>query len=153
MTSDLFGGWPPSPADPIMGMKVRMDRARDLIDPCCENIGIIAQGKGPHAAQVCCENCWRHLAWLSKKTVAFLTETVRLFGVPTKPFSLCDATPRTNPMKKSDALPSKYIRATDIGSKEWPLTITQTRMEKVGQDDTKPVTRFKEVSSGLAQRN
>ena len=41
-------------------------------------------------------------------------------------------------MKKSDALPSKYIRATDIGDREWQLTIVQTRMEKVGQDDTKP---------------
>jgi hypothetical protein len=52
-------------------------------------------------------------------------------------------------MRKSDALPSKYIRATDIGDKKWPLTIVHTRMEKVGQDDSKPVTRFKEVSSGL----
>jgi hypothetical protein len=146
---DLFGGWPPSPAEPIMGMKVRMDRARDLIDPCCESIAIIGQAKGPHAAALYCEHCWRWQAWLSKDAVAFLTETVRLFGVPTEPFSLCDATPGANPMKKSDALPSKYIRATDIGDGEWPLTIVQTRMEKVGQDDTKPVMRFKEISSGL----
>jgi hypothetical protein len=147
--TDLFGQWPPSPADGIMGMKVRLDRAQDHVNPCCENIAIIAQGKGPHAAQLCCEHCWRHLGWLSKTAIDFLTQTVRLFGVPDEPFQLCDATPGVNPMRKADALPSKYIRATDIGSREWPLTIVQTRMEKVGQDDTKPVMRFKEVSSGL----
>src|SRR6266516_1189499 len=36
---------------------------------------------------------------------------VEKIGVPDEPFQLCDTTPGANPMKKSDALPSKYIRA------------------------------------------
>jgi hypothetical protein len=131
-----------------MGMRVKLDRARDHLDPCCENIAIVAQGRGPHAAQLCCENCWRHITWLSKSTVDFLCETVRLFGVPDEPFLLCDATPGINKMRKTDALPSKYIRAADLGGGELHLTIKQTRMEKI-QDDTKPVTRFEETTSGL----
>jgi hypothetical protein len=55
--TNLFGSWPPSPADGIMGMRVKLERATDLVNPCCEGIAIIAQGKGPHAAQLCCENC------------------------------------------------------------------------------------------------
>jgi hypothetical protein len=150
MTSDLFGQWPPSPAEGIIGMRVKLERASDLLNPCCENIAIIAQGKGPHAAQLCCENCWRHLGWLSKNTVDFLTETVRLFGVPDEPFQLCDATPGANPMRKADALPSKYVRATDLGDDERLVTIVSVKMEKVadGKPD-KPVARFREIPSGL----
>jgi hypothetical protein len=110
--TDLFGSWPPSPADGIMGMRVQFNRATDHVNPCCGGIAIIAHGKGPHAAQLCCENCWRHLGWLTKTAVDFLTETVRLFGVPDEPFILTDATPGINPMRKADALPSKYIRST-----------------------------------------
>jgi hypothetical protein len=125
--------------------RARQGSARSLL----QNIAIIAQGKGSHAAQLCCENCWRHLGWLSKSTVDFLTETVRLFGVPDEPFQLCDATPGADPMRKTDALPSKYIRAADLGDSELSLTIVQTRIEKVSETDSKPVMRFNETTSGL----
>src|SRR5262249_17292580 len=86
-------------------MRVRLARARDQLEPCCENIAIITQGKGPHAAALCCTDCWRHIAWLSKSTVDFLAEMVRLHGVPAEPFVLTDRTPDWGcRMKKSDAL-------------------------------------------------
>ena len=114
MTDDLFGQWPPSPADPIMGTKFKIARASDLINPCCEGIAIVGQGRGPHAAGLFCQHCWRWQAWLSKETVSFLTELTRQFGVIDEPILFTDRTPGVGAMRKSDAFLSKFIRATDL---------------------------------------
>lgn len=55
-------------------------------------------------------------------------------------------------IKMSQAFPSKYVKAADLGGKEIKLTIARVAMEEVGQGqnvETKPVVYFNGTDKGL----
>jgi hypothetical protein len=74
-----------TPASPLMGFKVRLDRPVDRERPCCRNICIIGPAKGPHAGELHCADCGQHRGWLSKATAQWIESVVRRFGAPTTP--------------------------------------------------------------------
>src|SRR5215831_5303189 len=74
-----------TPASPLMGLKVRLDRPVDRKHPCCCNICIIAAGKGPHAGELRCADCGQHRGWLSKSTAQWIEHVATRFGAPTTP--------------------------------------------------------------------
>jgi hypothetical protein len=79
---DLFPDTAPSPADPLIGRVICMDRPCR----CGTNIAVISAGRGPHAGALRCRNCDAHWQWLSRAdyetTRALLAECDRLFGTP-----------------------------------------------------------------------
>ena len=53
-------------------------------------------------------------------------------------------------MKLSEAFPSKYLSAPDIGDREIRLVIGRIEIEKIGRDnDEKPVVYFTKAKKGL----
>jgi hypothetical protein len=53
-------------------------------------------------------------------------------------------------MKKEDIFPSRYIKAADIGNREVKVTISETRMEELGEErEQKLVVYFKGNDKGL----
>lgn len=52
-------------------------------------------------------------------------------------------------IKISQAFPSKYVKAADLGGKEVKLTIARVEMEDVGQNDVKPVVYFQGTDKGM----
>lgn len=51
-------------------------------------------------------------------------------------------------MKVSEAYPSKYLKASDLGGREIRVTMANVEMEKLG-DDMKPIVYFKGKEKGL----
>jgi hypothetical protein len=74
-----------TPASPLIGLKVRLDRPVDRERPCCRNICIIGPAKGPHAGELHCADCGQHRGWLSKSTAQWIEHVVTRFGAPTTP--------------------------------------------------------------------
>jgi hypothetical protein len=52
-------------------------------------------------------------------------------------------------MRISQAFPSKYLKAEDIGNQRWTLTIRTVVMEDVGDNENKPIVYFSELEKGL----
>jgi hypothetical protein len=52
-------------------------------------------------------------------------------------------------MKVSDAFPSKYLSAADLGGNNIRVVMQNVELEKIG-DDTKPVLYFRGKTKGLA---
>jgi hypothetical protein len=146
---------------PIIGLRVRLDRRVDRELGCHDNLAAIFPGRGPHAAQLRCAECQRHRGWLGKLTADFLTETVRTFGVPLEPrdattTAIASATAPANgdpPMATRDELyPSKYLKAADLKGKPVGLIIdrvTQETLEANGKKDVKPVVHFRNTAKLL----
>ena len=63
--------------DPLIGLKIKLDRPIDRDRPCCRNICIIAAGKGPHAGELHCADCGQHRGWLSKPTAHWIETKTR----------------------------------------------------------------------------
>jgi hypothetical protein len=59
---------PPAPPT-IIGLRLRLDRACDRRQPCCDRHGIICESVGPHGPALRCARCRKHRGWL-KKTAA-----------------------------------------------------------------------------------
>jgi hypothetical protein len=74
-----------TPASPLMGFKVRLDRPVDREHPCCRNICIIGPAKGPHAGELHCADCGQHRGWLSRSTAQWIEHIATRFGAPTTP--------------------------------------------------------------------
>jgi hypothetical protein len=74
---DLFGD-----ADPLIGLCVKLDREIDRRQPCHENVVELHAGRGGHAYALFCERCGRFRGWLPKAAAEFLTETIRVGGIP-----------------------------------------------------------------------
>jgi hypothetical protein len=87
--SDLF-----ATADPLIGLRVKLEREVDQCQPCHDNIAEICAGRGPHGHALKCEQCGRFRGWLPKAAADFLTETIRVLGVPCEPLIYRDATDR-----------------------------------------------------------
>jgi hypothetical protein len=69
---------PPAPPT-IIGLRLRLDRACDRRQPCCDRHGIIGEGSGPHGYSLRCARCRRHRGWV-KATAASLLETMHRGG-------------------------------------------------------------------------
>jgi hypothetical protein len=74
-----------TPASPLLGLRVRLDRPVDRERPCCRNICIIGPAKGPHAGELHCADCGQHRGWLSKSTGQWIEHVATRFGAPTTP--------------------------------------------------------------------
>ena len=60
----------PVPAPPtIIGLMLRLDRSCDRRSRCCDGVGVITEGVGPHSHGIRCAKCERHRGWL-RATVA-----------------------------------------------------------------------------------
>jgi hypothetical protein len=76
----------------LAGLYVRLERTVDKPCAACGGIVVvIGEGGGQHAASLRCARCNRHRGWLPGAITNFLSETVRLFGVPDEPFLIRDA--------------------------------------------------------------
>jgi hypothetical protein len=74
-----------TPASPLLGLRVRLDRPVDRDKPCCRNICIIGPAKGPHAGELHCADCGEHRGWLSQTIAQWIEDVVTRFGAPTTP--------------------------------------------------------------------
>jgi hypothetical protein len=52
----------PEPPSPLVGQRIRLDRAVDRDKPCCRNVCEIAPAKGPHVRELFCADCGQHRA-------------------------------------------------------------------------------------------
>lgn len=86
--------------DPLIGLKIKLDRPIDRDRPCCRNICIIAAGKGPHAGELHCADCGQHRGWLSKPTAHWIEHIATRFGAPTTPIVV-----RPSTIAKSEETP------------------------------------------------
>jgi hypothetical protein len=66
MNTDLFG------APTLIGLKVKLDRPVDRERPCCRNIAVICEGRGPQSGEFRCIDCNQHRGWLSKTTAVWI---------------------------------------------------------------------------------
>jgi hypothetical protein len=69
----------------LLGLQVKLARTIDQQRPCCRNLAVISEGKGPHAGALRCVDCGQHRGWLSKSTAAWITNIINRFGAPTTP--------------------------------------------------------------------
>jgi hypothetical protein len=75
---DMFEPLPTN--SPVTGTLVKLDRYGDRVQPCHENIAVVAAGSGPHGAALLCSACGAHRGWLFKSTIRFLERTMQLYG-------------------------------------------------------------------------
>lgn len=66
----------------LIGLRVKLARPIDQQKPCCRNLAVIGEGKGPHAGALCCADCGNHRGWLSKTTAAWIETVISKFGAP-----------------------------------------------------------------------
>jgi len=71
--------------DPLIGLKIKLDRPIDRDRPCCRNICIIGPAKGPHAGELHCADCGQHRGWFSRSTGQWIEHVATRFGAPTTP--------------------------------------------------------------------
>ena len=141
---------------PLAGLRVRLERTVDTpCVTCGETIVVIGEGAGPHAASLRCAGCDRHRGWLPRTITNFLSETVRLFGVPDEPFLIRDAS-QTQPnlkgadMKRSELFPSRFLRHADLQGRPQTVIIKDVTLEDVGDDGKqKPVIYFRGKEKGF----
>jgi hypothetical protein len=89
---DLFGE---SDNDPLVGLRVKLDRAIDRRQPCHDDVCEIAAGHGPHNKYgLLCTVCGQFRGWLPQAAAGFLRATIREFGVPDVPLIWRDVTRR-----------------------------------------------------------
>ena len=69
----------------IIGLLVRIERVNKCRRSNCRKVAFIGSGNAMHHGSLRCEQCGKHLGWLSKQSYDFITETRRLFGRPTEP--------------------------------------------------------------------
>lgn len=84
-------GWSMSAVD-LVGLPIRLDRDRDLIDACHQNIVTLQAGEPPRAYALRCAVCGKFRGHVSEASTKFIREVVHLFGVPDEPLTLRDAT-------------------------------------------------------------
>jgi hypothetical protein len=86
MQTDLFPA-PAAPSSapfPLIGLIVDLSQDR-AGRRCCNAFARIHVGKGPHAGELRCTGCGKHVNWISKPTADWIAEVIRIFGRPTTP--------------------------------------------------------------------
>jgi hypothetical protein len=81
--ADMFGT-----GDPLIGIRVQVDRNIDRRQPCHQNIVTLCAGPGPHAYGLRCTVCHRHRGWLPRATANSLRRAIHRIGVPDEPLIL-----------------------------------------------------------------
>jgi hypothetical protein len=70
---------------PLIGLVMKHDTS-------CMQCGgvavIVGEPKKPHAGSLRCQTCSRRRGWLPNSVAAFLTETIRNFGLPEEPIEI-----------------------------------------------------------------
>ena len=79
-------------ATTIAGVRVRLERTADKpCRTCGETVVVISDGADGQTARLRCAGCDRDRGSLPPSITKFLSETVRLFGVPDEPVLIKDA--------------------------------------------------------------
>jgi hypothetical protein len=60
----------------LVGVKVRVNRQCQ----CGETVLVVGPRNGPHAAELTCSSCARHVKWLSKPDAAAVFEAITKHG-------------------------------------------------------------------------
>jgi hypothetical protein len=134
---------------------VRLERTIDTPCTCGGTFVVIGEAAGPHAASLRCAGCDQHRGWLPGTITNFLSETVRLFGVPNEPFLIRDASQtqlnlRGVDMRRSELFPSRFLRHADLQGRPQTVIIKDVALEDVGGDGKqKPVIRFRGKEKGF----
>jgi len=71
--------------NPLIGLRVKLDRPIDRDQPCCRNFCVIEPGRPPYAGKLVCADCGQHRGWLSKTTAHWIEDVISRFGAPTTP--------------------------------------------------------------------
>jgi hypothetical protein len=118
-TEELFSSPPPpaAQADPLLRITIELRRTCDLADPCCDQVGRLGPGKGPHEYEIRCSNCERQRGWMPKQASAWLQQIPHLRS--SVPPVLHDGEIHHNGkrgylMRRSDVFKPKYIKGSDI---------------------------------------
>ena len=86
---DLFAA---ASDDPLVGLRIKLDRGVDQRQPCHDNIREIATARPPHGYALLCTTCGRFRGWLPKRAAVFVAATIREFGIPAAPLTWRDRT-------------------------------------------------------------
>jgi hypothetical protein len=76
----------------LIGLPINLDRDCDRINACHANIVTIQAGDPPHAYALRCAQCGRFRGHVSEESTKLIQKVVHLFGVPSEPLTLRDAT-------------------------------------------------------------
>jgi hypothetical protein len=88
----------------LIGLPIRLDRDRDLIDACHANVTTLQASDPPHAYALRCAQCGKFRGHVSEASTKFIREVARLFGVPDEPLVLHDTT-KANANESTRLLP------------------------------------------------
>jgi hypothetical protein len=72
-------------ANSVIGILVGLELDIKCSHSKCRKIAVIGSSSAIHYGSLRCEQCGKHLGWLSKQSYDFIAETQRLFGRPTDP--------------------------------------------------------------------
>jgi hypothetical protein len=62
---ELYRAMTSAGIDPLVGLRIRLQRRTDKDRPCCQSVGVLIQGCGQHAYGIVCEGCGSRRSWLS----------------------------------------------------------------------------------------
>ena len=68
---------PPPPPETIIGLRLRLDRACDRRQPCCDRHGVVREGRGPHRFSIRCACCGKHRGWIKASAGNLLEAMLR----------------------------------------------------------------------------
>jgi hypothetical protein len=64
---------------PLHGMRVRLERGRDMTDNYCTALTVIRVEEGASRAELRCATCGKHRAWLPMETTKWLLVLLKHF--------------------------------------------------------------------------
>jgi hypothetical protein len=67
----------PAAALSLVGMHLRLDRSCDRAHGCCQRLGVIRPGRGPHRFEIRCADCGRHRGWVKAAAASLLEAMYR----------------------------------------------------------------------------
>ena len=147
---------------------IRLARATDEREPCCgENIAVVVDSNGPHAAALRCHACGAFRGWLAREAVHFLAEINSSFGTLAEVPVLTDrrrvaargdgdlvaAMKGVSDMTRDEMFPSRFLSAQDLKGKSVTVTIAAITSEELAGEDgvkkQKPVMSFVKAKKSL----
>jgi hypothetical protein len=76
----------PTPVAPtLVGMTLRLDRSCDRRQRCCDGVGVITEGVGPHSHGIGCAKCERHRGWLRATVAGSLLPMMKTWRLSDRP--------------------------------------------------------------------
>jgi hypothetical protein len=74
--------------NPLIGLRVKLDRPIDRDQPCCRNFCVIEPGRPPYAGALVCIDCGKRRGWLSQTTARWIASVAGRFVAPTRPIAV-----------------------------------------------------------------